>query len=110
MSSSDLYLSFDRGVINATPRPLITGMGRSLSEVVKHLSLVNLAVDTSILTIIDAKALGPEAGLAQRLGERACRVNSSDVETVRAGPYRSQKRGVGKECGRKCICRWLRDL
>src|SRR3546814_19748324 len=30
MSSSDLYLSFDRGVINATPRPLITGMGRSL--------------------------------------------------------------------------------
>lgn len=51
MSSSDLYLSFDRGVINATPRPLITGMGRSLYEVVKHLSLVNLAVDTSILTI-----------------------------------------------------------
>jgi TRAP-type C4-dicarboxylate transport system substrate-binding protein len=51
MSSSDLYLSFDRGVINATPRPLITGMGRSLYEVVKHLSIVNLAVDTSILTI-----------------------------------------------------------
>lgn len=55
MSSSDLYLSFDRGVINATPRPLITGMGRSLYEVVKHLSLVNLAVDTSILVINKSK-------------------------------------------------------
>ncbi|WP_245150617.1 TRAP transporter substrate-binding protein DctP [Pollutimonas harenae] len=55
MSSSELYLSFDRGVINATPRPLITGMGRSLYEVVKHLSLVNLAVDTSILTINKSK-------------------------------------------------------
>lgn len=55
MSSSELYLSFDRGVINGTPRPLITGMGRSLYEVVKHLSLVNLAVDTSILTINKSK-------------------------------------------------------
>jgi len=55
MSSSELYLSFDRGVINGTPRPLITGMGRSLHEVVKHLSLVNLAVDTSILTMNKSK-------------------------------------------------------
>src|SRR5690606_29695508 len=55
MSSSDLYLSFDRGVINATPRPLITGMGRSLYEVVKHFSLLNLAVDTWILTINNEK-------------------------------------------------------
>lgn len=55
MSSSELYLSFDRGVINGTPRPLITGMGRSLYEVVKHLSLVNLAVDMSILTMNKGK-------------------------------------------------------
>ncbi|MFA7668231.1 MAG: TRAP transporter substrate-binding protein DctP [Burkholderiaceae bacterium] len=55
MSSSELYLSFDRGVINGTPRPLITGMGRTLYEVVEHLSLVNLAVDTSILTMNKAK-------------------------------------------------------
>lgn len=51
MSSADLYLSFDRGVIDGTPRPLITGMGRSLYEVVKHLSLANFAFDTSILSI-----------------------------------------------------------
>lgn len=51
MSSADLYLSFDRGVIDGTPRPLITGMGRSLFEVAKHISLANFAFDTSILSI-----------------------------------------------------------
>ncbi|WP_108482333.1 TRAP transporter substrate-binding protein [Oceaniglobus ichthyenteri] len=51
MSSSDLYLSFDRGVIDGTPRPLLTGVGRSLYEVVDHLSLATFAVDTSILSI-----------------------------------------------------------
>ncbi|WP_046867030.1 TRAP transporter substrate-binding protein DctP [Microvirga massiliensis] len=51
MASSDLYLSFDRGVIDGTPRPLLTGIGRSLYEVVKHVSLVNFALDTSILAI-----------------------------------------------------------
>lgn len=51
MSSSELYLSFDRGVIDGTPRPLLTGVGRSLFEVVGHLSLATFAVDTSILSI-----------------------------------------------------------
>ncbi len=51
MSSGDLYLSFDRGVIDGTPRPLITGIGRSLHEVAKHLSLATFAFDTSILSI-----------------------------------------------------------
>ncbi|KAA0892819.1 TRAP transporter substrate-binding protein [Pusillimonas sp. ANT_WB101] len=51
MPSSELYLSFDRGVIDATPRPLLTGMGRSLYEVAKHISLVNFGLDVSILAI-----------------------------------------------------------
>ena len=51
MSSSDLYLSFERGVIDGTPRPLLTGMGRSLYEVTDHLTLGNFAIDTSILAI-----------------------------------------------------------
>ncbi|MCJ7874126.1 TRAP transporter substrate-binding protein DctP [Phaeobacter sp. J2-8] len=51
MSLSELYLSFDRGVIDGTPRPLLTGVGRSLDEVVGHLSLVTFGVDTSILAI-----------------------------------------------------------
>src|SRR5699024_9486638 len=51
MSSADLYLSFDRKVIDSTPRPLITGIGRSLYEVANHLSLATFAFDTSILSI-----------------------------------------------------------
>ena len=51
MSSSDLYLSFERGVIDGTPRPLLTGMGRSLYEVTDHLTLSSFAIDTSILAI-----------------------------------------------------------
>jgi TRAP-type C4-dicarboxylate transport system substrate-binding protein len=51
MPSSELYLAFDRGVIDGTPRPLLTGIGRSLFEVTKHLALANFGVDTSILSI-----------------------------------------------------------
>lgn len=51
MSSSELYLAFDRGVVDATPRPLITGLGRSLDEVIEHISLATFLVDTSILAI-----------------------------------------------------------
>lgn len=55
MPSSELYLSFDRGVIDATPRPLLTGMGRNLYEVAKHISLVNFGLDISLLAINRAK-------------------------------------------------------
>lgn len=51
MSSSELYLSFDRGVIDGTPRPLLTGVGRSLDEVVGYLSMATFGVDTSVLAI-----------------------------------------------------------
>ena len=51
MSSSELYLAFDRGVIDATPRPLITGLGRSLDEVVNHITLTSFLIDTSVLAI-----------------------------------------------------------
>ncbi|OZI78504.1 TRAP transporter substrate-binding protein DctP [Bordetella genomosp. 6] len=55
MPSSELYLALDRGVVDGTPRPLITGLGRSLHEVVKHLSLATLAIDTSLLSMNKAK-------------------------------------------------------
>src|SRR5690606_26337653 len=55
MPSSELYLAFDRGVIDGTPRPLLTGVGRSLFEVAKHLSLATFGVDTSILAINSKK-------------------------------------------------------
>jgi TRAP-type C4-dicarboxylate transport system substrate-binding protein len=51
MGSSELYLAFDRGVIDGTPRPLLTGIGRSLYEVIDHIALGTFSVDTSILSI-----------------------------------------------------------
>lgn len=51
MASSDLYLSFERGVIDGTPRPLLTGIGRSLYEVADNITLTNFAIDTSILAM-----------------------------------------------------------
>jgi len=51
MSSSELYMAFDRGILDATPRPLITGLGRSLDEVIKHITRATFLVDTSILAI-----------------------------------------------------------
>ena len=51
MPSSELYLALDRGVIDGTPRPMITGTGRSLFDVAKFLSVATFAVDTSILMI-----------------------------------------------------------
>lgn len=51
MASSELYLAFDRGVIDATPRPLITGIGRSLDEVLSHITQATFLVDTSILAM-----------------------------------------------------------
>ncbi|MGL6215699.1 TRAP transporter substrate-binding protein [Billgrantia desiderata] len=51
MASSELYLAFDRGVVDATPRPLITGLGRSLDEVIEYISLATFLVDTSILAM-----------------------------------------------------------
>lgn len=51
MPSSELYLAFDRGVIDGSPRPLLTGIGRNLYEVVKNISQVNFGVDVAVLAI-----------------------------------------------------------
>src|SRR3546814_14494305 len=106
MSSSDLYLSFDRGVINATPRPLITGMGRSLYEVVKHLSLVNLAVDTSILTINKSKFDSLPKDLQDILVESAKERDADQFRRVEDYIKRSEERRVGKEGVSTCRSRW----
>src|SRR3546814_14992756 len=103
MSASDLYLSFDRGVINATPRPLITGMGRSLYEVVKHLSLVNLAVDTSILVINKSKFNALPKDLQDILVESA---KERDADQFRRVDERSEERRDGTECVSTCRSRW----
>lgn len=84
MSSADLYLSFDRGVIDATPRPLITGIGRSLFEVVKHVSLAAFTVDTSILTINRKTWERLPKDLQDIMIEAAAQRDTEQFERVRA--------------------------
>lgn len=43
MSSSELYLALQTGVIDGTTRPLITGVGRKLHEVVGHLTMAGFS-------------------------------------------------------------------
>jgi tripartite ATP-independent transporter DctP family solute receptor len=51
MSSGELYLALQRGTIDGCTRPLITGIGRKLFEVVEHLSVTNMAYYCSFLII-----------------------------------------------------------
>jgi len=51
MSSGELYLALQRGTIDGTTRPLLTGLGRKLYEVVGHLTVTNMAYFTSFLAI-----------------------------------------------------------
>jgi TRAP-type C4-dicarboxylate transport system substrate-binding protein len=51
MSSGELYMALQRGTINGCTRPLITGLGRKLYEVVDNLSVTNMAYFTCVLAI-----------------------------------------------------------
>ena len=51
MSSGDLYVALQRGTIDATARPLITGLGRNLYEVLDNLTVVNMSYFETFLAI-----------------------------------------------------------
>ncbi|MBI9083468.1 MAG: TRAP transporter substrate-binding protein DctP [Desulfobacterales bacterium] len=51
MGSGELYMALQRGTIDGTTRPLITGLGRKLYEVVEDLSVTNMAYFTIFLGI-----------------------------------------------------------
>lgn len=51
MSSGELYLALQRGTIDGTTRPLLTGLGRKLYEVNEHLTVANMAYFASFLVI-----------------------------------------------------------
>ncbi|HHD64143.1 MAG TPA: ABC transporter substrate-binding protein [Desulfobulbaceae bacterium] len=51
MSSGELYLALQRGTIDGCTRPLITGLGRKLYEVVDNISVTNMAYFTCVLAI-----------------------------------------------------------
>jgi len=55
MSSGELYMALQRGTINGTTRPLITGLGRKLYEVVDNLAVTNMAYFTCVLAINKSK-------------------------------------------------------
>jgi len=51
MSSGDLYVALQRGTIDATSRPLITGIGRKLYEVLDNVTVVNMSYFSTALAI-----------------------------------------------------------
>ncbi|MBG0774925.1 MAG: TRAP transporter substrate-binding protein [Desulfovibrionaceae bacterium] len=51
MSSGELYLALQRGTIDGCTRPLITGAGRKLDEVAKHLTLTDMYFCNCFLVI-----------------------------------------------------------
>lgn len=51
MSSSELYLALQTGTIDGCTRPLLTGIGRKLYEVVDHLTIANFSPWGDILII-----------------------------------------------------------
>jgi TRAP-type transport system periplasmic protein len=51
MSSSDLYVALQRGTIDATSRPFLTGIGRKLYEVLDNVTVVNMSYFTTFLSI-----------------------------------------------------------
>lgn len=55
MSSGELYMALQRGTVNGTTRPLITGLGRKLYEVVDNLAVTNMAYFTCVLAINKSK-------------------------------------------------------
>ncbi|MGR3316468.1 TRAP transporter substrate-binding protein [Roseovarius indicus] len=51
MSSGELYLALQRGTIDGTTRPFLTGLGRQLYEVADNLTITNLSYFTNFLVV-----------------------------------------------------------
>ncbi len=51
MSSGKLYMEFQKGRINGSTRPLLTGRGRQLYEVIDYITITNFSLFTTFLSI-----------------------------------------------------------
>ncbi len=51
MSSGKLYMEFQKGRINGCTRPLLTGRGRRLYEVIDYITITNFSLITTFLSI-----------------------------------------------------------
>jgi len=84
MSSADLYLSLDRGMVDGTPRPLLTGVGRSLDEVTKHLSIGNFGFALTFLSVNRKKWESLPENVQEILRNAAQERDREQVERVEA--------------------------
>lgn len=84
MSSADLYLSLDRGMIDGTPRPLLTGVGRSLDEVAKHLSIGNFGFAVSFLSVNRNKWESLPEDIQEILTNAARELDKEQIELIDA--------------------------
>lgn len=83
LPSSELYLSFDRGVIDATPRPMLTGLGRNLYEVMDHLTMATFGIEVAILAINKQKWESMPADIQQIIKEAAAERDQEQYEMVK---------------------------
>lgn len=79
MSSGELYLALQRGTIDGTTRPLLTGLGRKLYEVNEHLTITNMAYFTSFLVINKDKWDGLPADIQAIMQEEAAKRSADQL-------------------------------
>jgi TRAP-type C4-dicarboxylate transport system substrate-binding protein len=83
MSSGKLYMSFQRGEIDGGARPLLTGQGRKLFEVVDYLTITDFAFFTSILVINKQKWESLPPDIQQIMRQAAKERSQETLQMVR---------------------------
>lgn len=83
LPSSELYLSFDRGVIDATPRPMLTGLGRNLNEVMDHLTMATFGIEVAVMAMNKDKWDSLPADIQQIFTEAAVERDQEQYELVK---------------------------
>ncbi|MEZ2741663.1 TRAP transporter substrate-binding protein [Paenalcaligenes hominis] len=83
LPSSELYLAFDRGIIDATPRPMLTGLGRNLYEVMEHLTMATFGIEVAVLAINKQKWEGLPKDIQQIITEAAVERDAEQYELVK---------------------------
>lgn len=83
LPSSELYLAFDRGVIDATPRPMLTGLGRNLYEVMKHLTIATFGIEVSVMAVNKQKWESFPEDIQQIIKEAALERDEEQYQLVK---------------------------
>ena len=98
MSSGELYLALQRGTIDGTTRPLLTGLGRKLYEVLDHLTITNMAYFTTFLVINQDKWESLPADVQQVIQQAADERSADQLDRLQTfldeAVAQFQERGV----------------